>query len=284
VSAPFVRFLDVMLPDGGYVVVEVEAYFDESGSHRGSPLLCVAGYIIEKERAIRLSADWRDVLQEHKLPFFRMSDCAHGNGPFAGMTKQHRVEVEGRMIGLIKRYTAKGLAVTMSSDEFSRLAPKHHSLGGPYSFCAHVILAGVCIFMENLERDHGVRVDKMAYFFEAGHESRPEADRIIKTLFSEQRIRNDYRYSGHAFVLKEQTPAVQAADLLAWQWFTDKRHQVEGRPRRRDCISLLEHPHDVTHVGPAQMQQMTDGLVSVLKRHGISEGRAMELLHYGVEK
>ena len=187
------------------------------------------------------------------------------------------------MIGIIKRYTAKGLAVTVNSDEFLRWAPKHRNIGGPYSFCAHVLLAGVYIFMENLERDRRIRIDKMAYFFEAGHESRTEADGIIQRLFQRERIRSDYRYSGHAFVLKEQTPAVQAADLLAWQWFTDKRHQMEGRPRRRDCVSLLEHTHDVTHIGPEQLEQMTDGLVTVLKNHGISEGKAMELLHYGIE-
>ena len=128
-TVPFVRFLDVLLPDGGYVVVvDAESYFDESGSHRGSPLLCVAGYIIEKNAAIKLTAAWRTVLQEHNIPFFRMSDCAHGNGPFAGMTKQHRVEIEAMMIGIIKRFTAKGIAVTVNSDEFLRLAPKHRSL------------------------------------------------------------------------------------------------------------------------------------------------------------
>jgi hypothetical protein len=212
-----------------------------------------------------------------------MSDCAHGNGPFTGMTKQHRVEIEAMMIGIIKRYAAKGLAVTMNSEEFLRTAPKHRTLGGPYSFCAHVLLAGVYRFIENLERDKKLRIDKMAYFFEAGHESRTEADGIIQRLFQRDRIRLDYRYSGHAFVLKEQTPAVQAADLLAWQWFTDKRHQTEGRPRRKDCISLLEHPHDVTHIGPEQIGQMADAMISVLKNHGISEEKAMELLHYGVE-
>jgi hypothetical protein len=70
VTFPFVRFLDVLLPDGGYVVVEVESYFDESGSHKGSPLLCVAGYIIEKNAAIKLTDAWRAVLQEHNIPFF----------------------------------------------------------------------------------------------------------------------------------------------------------------------------------------------------------------------
>jgi hypothetical protein len=148
VTVPFVRFLDVMLPDGGYVVVEVESYFDESGSHKGSPLFCVAGYIIEKERAIKLTAEWRAVLQEHKLPFFRMSDCAHGNGPFAGMTKQHRVEIEAMMIGIIKRYTAKGLAVTVNSDEFLRFAPKHQSVGGPYSLRTRLTGRHLCVHRE----------------------------------------------------------------------------------------------------------------------------------------
>lgn len=40
----------------------VEAYFDESGSHKGSPVLCVAGYLIESESAKLLSKEWAEVL------------------------------------------------------------------------------------------------------------------------------------------------------------------------------------------------------------------------------
>jgi Protein of unknown function (DUF3800) len=274
---PFLRFLDVLLPDAGYVTVQAESYFDESGSHKGSPVLCVAGYIIEKSAAIKLTEAWRAVLDEHDLPFFRMSDCAHGNGPFAGMTKQHRLEVEAMMIGIIKRYTYLGLAVTVNSDEFERLMPRHPLIGGPYSFCAHVLLGGVYVFMQS---NQALKIGRMAYFFEAGHESRSEADRIIHKLFQQEHIRADYRYGGHAFVLKEDTPAVQAADLLAWQWFTDKRHQMEGRPRRKDCISLLEHPHNVTHVGPDQITSMTDEMMTALKQK-MSDAEALTALHYG---
>lgn len=61
----------------------VEAYFDESGSHANSPVLCVAGYIIERDARIKLDAEWATVLQHFNLPFFRMSACAHGTEPFA---------------------------------------------------------------------------------------------------------------------------------------------------------------------------------------------------------
>ncbi len=281
-SAPFVRFLDVLLPDGGYVVVEVESYFDESGSHDDSALLCVAGYIIEKNAAIKLTDAWRAVLTEHKIPYFRMSDCAHGNGPFKGMTKQHRLEIEVMMIGIIKRYTACGLAVTVNSDEFTKQMPKHRLIGGPYTFCAHVLIGGIGVFIE--EADKTARIDKMAYFFEAGHGSRSETDRVIREMFRPGRIRDDYRYSGHAFVLKEQTPAVQAADLLAWQWYTDKRHQTEGRPRRKDCDLLLEHPHRAVHIDSERIAETTKGFFTALKEQGVSEERAFEILHYGAEE
>jgi hypothetical protein len=50
-------------------------------------------------------------------------------------------------------------------------------------------------------------------------------------IFKQQDRRLAYRYVGHAFVQKERNSAIQSADLLAWQWFTDKKHQLEKRPR-----------------------------------------------------
>lgn len=34
----------------------IEAYFDESGTHEGSPDICIAGYLFEKGNAIALDA------------------------------------------------------------------------------------------------------------------------------------------------------------------------------------------------------------------------------------
>jgi len=260
-----------MLPFGGYVTIEVEAYFDESGSHDGAPVLCVAGYIFKKSEAIKLRREWRKVLRWKELPYFRMSECAHGNGPFANLTKPERVEVETKLIEIIKARSIQGLAVTVNSKEFLELMPRHNLIGGPYTFSAHAILGGIYNWLQC-----NPRVGRMAYFFEAGHKNEREANAIMKLLFEQPKLKEAYKFGRYGFVDKEGTPAVQAADLLAWQWYTDKRHQLEGRPRRMDCVSLLEHHHNAIHIGP-------DKIIELARRFGFGsdDPTLLNELHLG---
>lgn len=252
----FARLLEIMLPGGGHLMALIEAYFDESGSHRGAHVICVAGYVFEKDGAIALTHEWRDVLHYYELPYFRMSDCAHGNGPFAKLSKSERVAVQTAMIGIIKRHTIQGIAATLNKDEFLQCMPQHPLLVG-YSFTIQVILAGLRGWIRHNE-ERGAPIEHVSYFFEAGHASRGQANRIMDLLFSNAGAKAALRYSGHAFVEKEKTPCVQAADLLAWQWYTDKRHELEGKPRRKDCESLLQHHHNAVHLTPEAMTKLAN--------------------------
>lgn len=244
IAPAFTRFLDVMLPRGGYSMTQVEAYFDESGSHRQAPVLCVAGYVMEKDAAIQLSREWQAVLSARTLPYFRMSQCAHGNGPFKSLSQSARSQTVLRLIQIIEQYTEQGLAVTVNEEKFNHLLPRRGLIGSSYSFAVHLLLAGVRSWIAS----HPA-VSSAAYFFEAGHRSQAESNDVLSLIFKQPALQEASRYSGHAFVKKEETPAVQAADLLAWQWYTDKRHELEGRPRRRDCSRLLQHAHKAVHIG-----------------------------------
>lgn len=51
----------------------LECYFDESGSHDGSPALSLGGYLFEKESCKTLDLGWKAVLDRYCLPYFRMS-------------------------------------------------------------------------------------------------------------------------------------------------------------------------------------------------------------------
>jgi hypothetical protein len=75
-------------------------------------------------------------------------------------------------------------------------------------------------------------------------------------MFKQPHLKAEYRYVGHAFVEKQKSPAVQAADLLAWQWYTNRLHQLEGKSRRKDCESLLKLHHSATHLGPDKLNEM----------------------------
>src|ERR1700686_2693669 len=77
------RMLELLVPADGKAFFLVEAYFDESGTHQGSPIMCVAGYLFSPEQCKRFSEEWSAVLKEYGLPYFRMSECAHGTGVFS---------------------------------------------------------------------------------------------------------------------------------------------------------------------------------------------------------
>jgi hypothetical protein len=252
---------------GGCAVIQAQAYFDESGSHDGSPILCVAGYIFRKNQAIKLGHEWRRVLRWKKLPYFHMVECAHGNGPFAKLTKDERIAVQTKLIEAIKRYAVQGVAITVDPVEYApfpgRLPTKPGLYDNAYAFCAQVIMTGVSVFLER-----NPLVGKMAYFFEAGHQSRPQADEIIRTMFAQPAIKQQFRYAGHAFVEKADAPQIQAADLLAWQWYTDRRHQREGKPRRKDCASLLELHHNAVHIDSAELDRMVKESVMIADLFG----------------
>ncbi len=259
-------FAERMIPRGGFVVIQAEAHFDESGTHEGSPIFCLAGYIIEKSQVSEMVREWNDVLNWSELPrplkYFRMSECAPGNGEFAGIDKSLRTQVETRMIGIIKRRTVTGLAVSMNEADYNRIMPLDKTVAGrAYTFCSNVVLAGVRSWVEAQDRHQ--HVEGMAYFFESGHASQTEADWVMHTLFKSPRAREAHRYVGHAFVPKVGNPGVQAADLLSWQWYTDRKHELEGRPRRKDCASLLEHPHETRHLDAEKIAGLAEALIEI---------------------
>ena len=254
--------LCVLLPCGGYAMIEAQAYFDESGSHDGAPILCVAGYIFRKSEAIKLSHEWRKVLRWKKLPYFHMVECAHGNGPFANLTKDERIAVQTKLIEAIKRHASQGVAITVDPTEyatFSKRFPFKRGLyDSAYAFCAQVIMAGVSVFIER-----NPQIGKMAYFFEAGHSSAPQADEIMRTMLAQPAVKHQFRYAAHAFVEKRDAPQIQAADLLAWQWYTDRRHTAEGRPRRKDCASLLQLHHNAVHIDSKELDRIANESIMI---------------------
>jgi uncharacterized protein DUF3800 len=111
---PFVGIIDALLGRNGYIVQIVHAFFDESGSHADSPVLCVAGYAFERREARLLAKEWAAVLRQYRLPFFHMVDCAHGNENFAALSRQQRIKVATSLIGIVKRRAAHGFAVLLT--------------------------------------------------------------------------------------------------------------------------------------------------------------------------
>ena len=145
-----------------------------------------------------------------------------------------------------------GLAATLVTKEYEDILAGHPLYPDPYMVVAHTVLKGV----SKVIREQRPDIKRAMYVFETGHRARTEADAMIDLFVATPRIKEEFRYAGHGFVPKVGNPVVQAADLLAWQWTKDRKNQIEGRKRRADLKSLLEHPHGIAHVTPEFLTKM----------------------------
>jgi hypothetical protein len=251
VSAPdsnhdfLARMIEILAPGERDLVAFLECYFDESGSHGGSQALCLAGYVFEKENCKTFDLGWKQVLDQFRLPYFRMSACAHMQRPFDHLTREETIEVEKAMIALINEHAMLGLAITVNEADYTHFFGPNNPAGGPYSFCCWQILAGIQNWISKNKFE-----GEISYFYEAGHASQPEANRIMNRIFSHPRLRARYHYASHTFADKTKLRPLQAADLLAWQWNTQMKRWLKNDHRiRADFQALAAKPKHEMFIG-----------------------------------
>jgi hypothetical protein len=135
-----VWIIEILEPD---IVMMMEAYFDESGTHAGSPVICVAGYLFTAEQAVHLDREWKQALEEFEVSHFHAADCGNGFGEFKPLAPEQCIELTKRLIGTIKRRMEIGVAVSLSETDFGQIEAPEWERGGPYMLCAFHALAAI---------------------------------------------------------------------------------------------------------------------------------------------
>src|ERR1035438_3878625 len=221
----------------------MEAYFDESGTHAGSPVMCVAGYLLSAEQALHLDREWAETLTEFGVSCFHMADCAHSVDEFIGLDPRKRKDLLVRLIGIIKRRVEIGIAVSISETDFGRIDAPKWKRGGPYSLAALQVLAAVVSWADRYSYK-----GKISYFFESGHKHQSHTNKAIDMLRARDQEGgvNYLRYHSHTFAGKCDLRPLQAADLLAYEWQKELRRlnmPSNQKTMRQSLQSLLEKTH-----------------------------------------
>jgi hypothetical protein len=258
------QLVEAVASGAGDLVALIQAYFDESYGEGG--VFCVAGYVFTNLKCKAFDAAWRRMLTRYRLPYFRMSSCAHKNGAFANLSREDCAAVERQAIALIGKYASCGFAITVDPADFERVTGQPGVDKTPYEFCVSMCLTAVSVWAE----EAGRACPSISYFFEAGHQRQGETGRAMEKVFRDPFLRERYGYMSHTFVDKKAARPCQAADLLAWQWFTDnKRHKAMGadyKPRK-DLEALIEGVrHQVFHADERTLREMGAAIADVRAR------------------
>ena len=233
----------------------IEAYFDESGTHAGSPFLCVAGYLFEATSRRNFDGEWRAMLADFGLPFFHRAPCEFGKPPFDKLDDNLRRAIRDRAAEIIMKYATSGVVVSVAPASYEKIMPKHVLVGDPYTFCANGCFHAVRVWGDT-NRYRG----KIAYFFESGAAGQNAANNIMALRAASPKRRKDYRYQSHAFLLKEDATPLQAADILAWHWRDQCLRASNGAEIHPGFVPLIDNRTKVWHFDEETLHEFADAV------------------------
>ena len=240
------------------LMAQAYAYFDESGTDEKSPDLVVAGYIFLSENVAPFEAEWRAMLDKYGLPFFHAVDCMHGAGVFKHLTLEERIAAQTDAIEIIKKYGAKGIALSIDKAVFPAIG--HPALWTtPYTFLCGQVLFGVRNWADAIGF-HG----EVEYVYEAGADGQSKAaEETAHALLNDESL-PVFRYGKHRHATKTDDMGLQAADLLAWHWRTHNRRIKEGKGKRKDFQNLMGLRVDFHHYDEPAVKQW-NSVVPIIK-------------------
>ena len=233
-------------------VIELNGYFDESGTHAQAPVIVVAGYLSPARDWRRFEIKWRKVLKEEDADYLHTADLEADppRGIYEGWTRRKADHLSDRLVPLAVRYAGRPYGVHFLASAWYAAVPfvkeflPDRSHDAPYK-----ILAKACIEAV-IRTQEASFAEQIAFGFENNDWSNAllAGYQIIKREHPRSSIlgplaiydKYDPKNPEHSNVM------LQAADLLAWHYrkFTEIRkgfvqatfHRAATQLFRRDRV------------------------------------------------
>src|SRR5215216_5430715 len=143
------------------------AYFDESGTHKESSVVVVAGYLSTDTQWAKFSEEWQSVLNDYNIDCFHMTDFENRRGQFKNILDTDRRRLLERLITFIKIRQRIAIGVTFDMADYNEIIQEFPDLPmkQPYAFCALACMGRVRGWLKKHDYDEYV-----AYVYENGAE------------------------------------------------------------------------------------------------------------------
>jgi len=234
-------------------VAVLQVYLDESGTHDGSPIVTVAGYIGRPEAWRDWTEKWVPALGSIKV--YHAVDAQNLSGEFSDWTAVQVADLVKKLLPIIADAEIGGISISMDLRVLDAALDGRDDLrqlfGTPYIACLQWAMQGIL----NLATQTG-NIEPIAFIHENNdfHAQAYECFSWIKNSVS----RGDNVIS-LTFGGKKDYPPLQAADILAYE--TNKRVRNIDGPERRPWSALKANTFAASY-GDTNM----DYLVATLER------------------
>lgn len=228
------------------------AYYDESGTHEGSLVTVLAGFVGDVNQLVDLEIEWAKVLRKHNLTHIRAKQLYHRQGQFKGWSDDRADELWADLLYVLQERKEIHASKSILRDEDYKLfyvsdgPARKERLDTRYALCFRAFLH----FLP------AIKTGAMAVNFvlESGHRNAGDALRVFDEMKSDKGFRFRHSIGTLSFGAKQESPALQAADLLAYSSYQDECEAIKSGLERYlgwdsldldlvlDCgLTLIEH-------------------------------------------
>jgi hypothetical protein len=236
----------------------MEAFLDESGTHTGSRVVAIAGYVISPESLQVLESEWRSLLEKYGMDELHMKEFVPPCGKYSQWPEEEKRSLLESLVGLIHRFSLVGIGAAVEMDEF--VANTHafaHSkspdlVQSPYQWCLRYCMVQAAAWADKAERTGLIN-----YTMDRGCSNRGHVQRHYALSQENEETQQRFRLGSLVFVDSKDHPAVQCADLLAYEMYkeADRVLSSAARPPRGSFLALLRDNDRLVTIDPDAMKK-----------------------------
>jgi hypothetical protein len=215
-------------------------YFDESGTHGGSPVSAMGGFIADARQWRKYGKRTSRLFQRYGVTRYHAIDVRRGHGAFKGWRVDRKVEFVDEFQHILNETLPTGLVVFIRDDDYRYYRglqwPKKARPDSKYTLMMRACLAHTIGSVGHLASAIEPRLHVV---LEAGHKNAEDAVRSYE--WAKSKIGPTHRaLSGLTFATKDECLPLAAADHLSYFAWGDKVGQkplgdAKGRPLKSEA-------------------------------------------------
>ena len=203
------------------------AYIDESGTHDGSPMTVMAGYLSSAEGWAAFNAEWGTFLAGLGVDHLHAKHLFHGEKSFKNLSWSRRAEIADEAKAITMKYATVGLSVILTNDEYQEIfkenVPKNVTFDFKYGICFRHIMSFLPQLVNIVQPD---KTHEIFIVLEAGHKNQGAAAAMLAEYKSIADRLLARMVKGVSYAEKRECFGVQAADMLAFTSLRIEREEL----------------------------------------------------------
>jgi hypothetical protein len=214
------------------VAVDFTAYFDESGTHAGSPVSVMAGFVGDARQWRKFEKRAAKLFRRFRVDVFHTIDVRRTDKDFDGWTVDRKIEFLDEFQHIINDTLQSGVSSVIRDADYQYYVnlrwPKKTRHDSKYAIMFRGCLSQIIDSVGNIPNQ---KEPRLHIVLEDGHTNAQDAVRIYN--WAQGRIGQSRALAGLTFSNKSDCLPLAAADLFAYSaWGSEVGQKPIGIPRK----------------------------------------------------